>query len=88
MGEQSRVIGMAIVGAVVGAAAGYLFFTERGRGLRDRMEPAIDDLQREFMRFQGTIQKLGDMANDGLRVVNEFQAARSQATYAQNRTSH
>ena len=84
MGEQSRVIGMAIVGA----AAGYLFFTERGRMLRDRMEPAIDELQREFGRFQGTIQKLGDMANDGLRVVNEFQAARAQATYPQNRTSH
>ena len=88
MGEQSRVMAMAIVGAVVGAAAGYLFFTERGRVLRDRMEPAIDDLQREFVRFQGTIQKLGDMANDGLRVVNEFQSARAQATYPQNRTSH
>ena len=88
MGEQSRVMAMAIVGAVVGAAAGYLFFTERGRVLRDRMEPAIDDLQREFVRFQGTIQKLGDMANDGLRVVSEFQSARAQATYPQNRTSH
>ena len=80
---------MAAVGALVGAAAGYLFFTERGRVMRDRMEPAIDDLRHEFMRFQGTIQKLGDMASDGMRVVNEFQAARGQGSpFPQNRTSH
>jgi gas vesicle protein len=87
--EQFRVVGMAAVGALVGAAAGYLFFTERGRVMRDRMEPAIDDLRHEFMRFQGTIQKLGDMASDGMRVVNEFQAARAQGSpFPQNRTSH
>jgi gas vesicle protein len=79
----------AIVGALVGAAASYLFFTEGGRGVRDRMEPAIDDLRREFDRFQGTIQKLGEMANEGMRVVNEFQQARGgQGSFPQSRASH
>ena len=86
--EQSRILGMALVGALVGAAVGVVFFTERGRMLRERMEPAVDDLRREFQRFQGTIQKLGDMANEGMRVVNEFQAARAQSSFPQNRTSH
>jgi hypothetical protein len=79
----------AVIGAVTGAFAGYLFFTEGGRGLRDRMEPAIDDLRREFARFQRTFEKVGDMANEGMRVVSEFNAARAQSTgFSGDRTSH
>ena len=87
MSEQSRLMTGAVIGAVVGAAAGYLFFTDRGRTLRERMEPAVDDLRREFSRFQKTIEKLGVMANEGMRVVNEFNAARGQSPYS-GRTSH
>lgn len=76
------------MGAVVGAAAAYLFFTDRGQALRNRLEPAIDDARREFMRFQKTIEKVGDLANDGMRVMNEFNAARSQSPFTTDRTSH
>ncbi len=86
--EQSRVMAGALVGALVGAAAGYLFFTERGQVLRDRMEPAVDEMKREFTRFRKTIDKVGEMANDGMRVMNEFNAARSQSSYVGDRTSH
>jgi gas vesicle protein len=87
--NESRVITLgAIVGAAVGAAAGYLFFTGSGKQTRDRLEPAIDELRREFGRFQQTISKLGDMANDGIRMVNEFNAARSQSSFTTPRTSH
>ena len=78
MNERTAVTAGALVGALIGAAATYLFFTERGRTLRDRLEPAIDDLRQEFARFQGTIEQVGRMANDGMRVVQEFNAARSQ----------
>jgi len=71
----------ALVGALVGAAVGYLFFTERGRSVRNRMEPAMDDLRHEFCRFQRTIEKVGEMASEGLRVVQEFNTARSQSQY-------
>lgn len=85
--NDSRVITLgAIAGAVIGAAASYLFFTEAGRDVRSRIEPAVDDLGREFARFQKTIEKLGEMANDGLRAMNEFNAARS--SYSTPRTSH
>lgn len=86
--EQSRVMSGAMVGALVGAAAGYLFFTERGQVLRDRIEPAVDEMKREFMRFQKTIEKVGEMANDGMRVMNEFNAARAQSSSFGDRTSH
>lgn len=52
-----------MVGAVVGAAAGYLFFTERGQVLRERFEPAVDEMKREFTRLQKTVEKVGEMAN-------------------------
>jgi gas vesicle protein len=85
--EQSRVMAGATIGAVVGAVGAYLFFTERGHDIRERIEPAVDDLKREFARFQKTIEKVGEMANDGLRVMNEFNAARSQGQFSSG-TSH
>lgn len=87
MNEQTRVWAGAMLGAMVGATAAYLFFTDRGRGVRDRLEPALDDARREFMRFQKTIQKFGDLANDGMRMYQEFQTARSHAMPS-TRTSH
>ena len=88
MDDRTAVTAGALIGAVVGAAAGYLFFTERGRGLRDRIEPALEDLQREFSRFQGTIQQVGKMASEGARVVQEFSAARGQSQFPGSGTSH
>jgi gas vesicle protein len=85
--DRTAVTAGALIGAVVGAAASYLFFTEGGRGLRDRIEPAIEDLQREFGRFQGTIQQVGRMAGEGARVVQEFSAARG-SQFPGSGTSH
>jgi gas vesicle protein len=86
--ERQMVIVSAVIGAAIGAAAGYLFFTERGRGVRDRMEPFVNDLRQEFTRFQRTIQKVGDMAGEGMRVVQEFNNARGQSQHSTDRTSH
>ena len=87
MSTQSQITVCALCGAVLGAAAGYLFFTPAGRALRDRIEPAMDDLKRDFARFQTTIEKVGLLANDGLRMVNEFNNARTQGLHSSS-TSH
>ena len=76
MSERTAVMAGALAGALVGSLAGYLFFSERGREMRDRLDPAVDDFRREFARFQSTVEKVGQMANDGMRVVDEFKAAR------------
>lgn len=86
MEDRSRMMFGACLGAACGAAAAYLFFTDRGRWLRDRIEPAVDDLRREFDRFQSTIVKVGDLANEGMRAVSEFKTARGQ--YPSSGTSH
>jgi gas vesicle protein len=85
--DRTAICSGAMVGALVGAAVSYLFFTDRGRTVRDRMEPAVDDLMREFQKFRRTIEKVGDMANDGVRAFNEFQQAR-QTQFPGGRTSH
>lgn len=89
MTDQARLCAGASVGALLGAVVAYLFFTERGRWTRNQIEPAVDDLMTEFQKFRRTLEKLGDMANDGLRAFNEFQAARAQSSYPTgSRTSH
>ena len=88
MNEGSRVVLGATLGALCGAAAAYLFYTVHGREFRERIEPAVDDLRREFGRFQKTIEKVGDLANDGMRVMEEFRTARGQAGYPTETTSH
>jgi gas vesicle protein len=59
------------VGAAVGAAAAYLFFTERGRQVRLRIEPALEDLTRELNNFRGTLNKATGVANEGWRLLND-----------------
>ena len=88
MNEQSRVLASAVVGALVGAAVGYLFFTERGREMRDRLEPGMDGLRQDFGRFQRTLEKVGEMASEGMRVVQEFNNARGNSQYPTGGTSH
>ena len=88
MSERFRVMAGAVVGGLVGAAATYLFFTERGRVIRDRLEPTVDELHRELAKFQRTFDKVGSMASEGMRVVQEFNAARAQAQYPGEGTSH
>jgi gas vesicle protein len=85
--ERTAVTAGALIGALVGGAASYLFFTDRGRQLRDRLEPAMADLQHEFGRFRGTIQQVGRMANEGMRVVQEFNTARV-SHFPNDGTSH
>jgi hypothetical protein len=61
----------ALVGAVVGGMAGYLFFTDPGRRLRRQLEPALEDIARELNSFRGTVQKAAGVANEGWRLLND-----------------
>ena len=70
MTERSWTMLVTVAGAVVGAAAGYLFFTDHGRHLRRQFEPMLDDVARELNHFRGTVQKAGDMASEGWRLFN------------------
>jgi len=71
MTEQSRTIAATVVGGIIGALAGYMFFTKGGRALRRRLEPTLDDLARELMHFRGTLSKAVNVAGEGWKVLTD-----------------
>jgi gas vesicle protein len=86
--ERTAVMAGALIGAVVGGLASYLFFTDRGRELRDRLGPTLDGLQQDFARFQGTLEQVGRVANEGMRAFQEFNQARMQTQFPGDGTAH
>jgi hypothetical protein len=69
--DNSEVLAATIIGAVIGGAAGYFLFTDHGRVLRRRLEPAIEDFARELNSFRGTIEKAANVASEGWKFLNE-----------------
>jgi gas vesicle protein len=68
---EDKAVVATVVGAVIGGAAGYLFFTERGRQFRRQLEPALDDLALELNSFRGTVQRAAGVASEGWKLLND-----------------
>lgn len=64
MNDRTRVALCMGLGALAGGAAGYLLLTERGRALREELEPKLGDLA-------GEVQKLGSAFDRTRRAVEE-----------------
>ena len=71
MNDNPRAMMAALVGAVIGGIVGFLLFTEQGRRLRRRLEPALEDIARELSSFRSTVQKAASVANEGWNLLNE-----------------
>jgi gas vesicle protein len=69
--ERTVIICSGLIGAALGAVAGYLFLTESGRQLRRDLEPRLDDLARDFASLQGTVARATDAAQQGWRAIND-----------------
>jgi gas vesicle protein len=69
--DNARAITASVVGAVVGAMAGYLFFTDRGRSFRRQIAPALDDFTRELSHLRGTVHEVAGVASEGWKLLNE-----------------
>ena len=65
MDERSQVLLSTILGAVAGAVVGGLYLTERGRRVRDQIEPTLDNFVSEIERVRGTVDKAREAARDG-----------------------
>lgn len=68
---NSRAMAATVAGAVLGAVAGYLFFTDDGRALRRRIEPALEDLASELSSFRHTVEKAAGVATEGWKLLSE-----------------
>ena len=84
-----REMAATIVGAVIGGVAGYLFFTERGRSVRRRIEPALEDFSHELMSFRNTVQEAAGVANEGWKLLNDTlgEGGKPPARYPSGQTS-
>ena len=82
MDERSQVLLSAILGAVVGAILGGLYLTERGRRVREQIEPALDGFIHELERARGTVEKARAAAHEGRRAFDDAMAAASAAQTA------
>ena len=85
--NNSQIVAATVLGAVVGAMAGYLFFTDRGRSLRRQIEPALDDFARELSHFRGTVNKAAGVATEGWKLLNEALGERDYRYPATHQTN-
>jgi len=60
--DRTSILIGALAGAVIGGAVGYLLFTERGRRLREDLEPRIMDVIAEL----GRARAAADVARETL----------------------
>lgn len=72
MEDRARVLMAACLGALVGGVAGYLFLTDDGRRLRERLEPGMDDLLREMRHLRSAVEKARLATAEGLMTVSEL----------------
>ncbi len=72
MNERSRVVAASLAGAVIGGVIGFLYMTERGRRMRDEIEPRLDDFVQEIRKLRTTVSKAQAVANEGWRSLNEL----------------
>lgn len=54
MNDRTAVLLGVLAGAVAGGVASFLFFTERGRQLREDLEPRLRDVVEELQKARAT----------------------------------
>lgn len=72
MDDRARVVTSAVLGALVGSVVGYLFLTEDGRRLRERLEPGVDDVLGELRRLGEAAESAKAAAGEGLLSLQAF----------------
>ncbi|MFN8059306.1 MAG: hypothetical protein U0Q12_09070 [Vicinamibacterales bacterium] len=69
MTDRTRVMLAALGGALAGGVLGYLYLTDEGRRLRERLEPALGNLADEVGNLNTTVGKAVRAADEGLRSI-------------------
>lgn len=88
MSINSRDVAATLTGAIIGGIAGYLFLTERGRRVRQQIEPALEDLARELTSFRSTMHNASGVASEGWKTLSDaFGETKSAPRYPGSQTS-
>jgi hypothetical protein len=70
--DRSRIALAACLGALAGGVAGYLFLTEDGRRVRERLGPGMGDLAQEVLRLRGAVDSARVAAREGWAAVEDL----------------
>jgi hypothetical protein len=60
------------LGAVLGGVAGFLFFTERGRVVREEFGPRLDEVLTEVDHLRTTFDRARVAVADGVKSFNQL----------------
>jgi hypothetical protein len=81
-------IAMAIgLGALVGGVAGYFLLTERGRQMRDELEPRLNDVLGEIDKLRTTFESTRTAVSEGWRSFNQLMEQQKQAAQSSESAS-
>lgn len=58
-----------VLGAALGGVVGCLYLTDRGRRVRDQIEPSLDAILTELQRARETGAKVREVAREGERTL-------------------
>lgn len=72
MDDRARVVLAAFLGAIAGGVAGYLFLTEDGRRVRERLGPGMDDLVGEVRRFRSAVDSARTVGREGWAAIDDL----------------
>lgn len=72
MDDRGRIAMGIGIGAVLGGLAGYLFFTERGRDMREGLEPRLNEVLTEVDRLRATFERTRSAVGEGWRSFNQL----------------
>ena len=81
MDERSQVLVATMLGAVVGGVFGCLYLTERGRYVRDQIEPVFDKVIDELQQTRTTLEKAREAVEEGRRTVDDVLHQRSGSSW-------
>ena len=69
--DNSRAVMATLIGAVLGAITGYLFFTDRGRRLGQQFDHALDEVARKLDHARRTLSEVHATAYEGGTLLGE-----------------
>ena len=73
MNDQARILGSAVVGALVGGLAAYLVFTTRGRNAFAQVNPTLEDLSHQLQEFRLALRRAKGVAHEVRRAAEDVQ---------------
>lgn len=72
MDQRSKVLVATLVGTVAGGVLGWLYLTDRGRDVRQELDPMLDVVVDELEQARHTIVKAREAVSEGRRVVDDL----------------